>query len=232
MSAAAPTLRQGAVVALAGYLLSFGTPFASFHALPALLDAGSAEQTGRNVAAHPGLLSAAIVAMLLNFVGDILSAWGMYVLLRPVNARVSLLAAWFRLVYTAVGFAAVLHLVTARELASDPRSLFALGQEGLDAQVYVALRAFQSQFDFSLILFGMYLLLLGAMWMRARHLPRWLGVVLAVDGAGWIATEAGPYVLPGVNLGWLFFTSFGELVLLGWLIGWGTRLKEPAQAPA
>jgi len=50
-----------------------------------------------------------------------------------------------------------------------------------------------------------------------------------MDGAGWIIMEAGPYLLPQVNMGFLIVTSFGELLLLAWLIGWGTRLKEPNQ---
>jgi hypothetical protein len=52
--------------------------------------------------------------------------------------------------------------------------------------------------------------------------------VLAIGGAGWIAMESGPYLLPGVDLGFLFVATTGELVLLIWLIGWGTRLGEPA----
>jgi len=47
---------------------------------------------------------------------------------------------------------------------------------------------------------------------------------VAIDGA---LTEAGPYVLPHADLGFLLVTSFGELIFLIWLIGWGTRLKEP-----
>ena len=84
-STSGPTLRQGALVAIAGYLLSFGTPYASFHALPELIAPGDAARTSENIVAHPGLLSAAIFLMLLNFVGDILAAWGLYVLLRPAS---------------------------------------------------------------------------------------------------------------------------------------------------
>jgi hypothetical protein len=98
---------------------------------------------------------AAIVAMLVNFMGDILAAWGLYVLLRPVGAAWSMLVAWFRLVY-GVGLAAVLPLVMAHGLLRQPSNLVALGQTALDVQVHVAVRAFQAQFDFSLILFGLY----------------------------------------------------------------------------
>ena len=40
-------------------------------------------------------------------------------------------------------------------------------------------------------------------------------------------TELQPYVLPRVDLGVVLVTSFAELFLLAWLVGWGTRLKEP-----
>lgn len=73
----------------------------------------------------------------------------------------------------------------------------------------------------------MYLLLLGWLIYRSGYVPKWLGIVLAIDGAGWTIMESGPYLFPGVDLGFLFVATFGELILLVWLIGWGTRLSEP-----
>jgi Domain of unknown function (DUF4386) len=210
----------------------FGTGFATFGALPRLLDASSAMQTSQNILAHQGLFSAAIISMLVNFVGDVLAAWGLYVLLRPVSAAWSMLVAWFRLVYTAAGLAAVLQLATAHRLLTQQSNLAALGQTARDAQVQVAVRAFQAQFDASLILFGLYLVMLGCLMWRSGYVPKWLGAVIVVCGLGWVATEVGPYLLPGVPLGFLFFTSFGELVLLVWLVGWGTRLDGRCTMPA
>ena len=69
-----PTLRRAALVTIGGYLLTAGTPFASFYAMPKLLVASSAAQTSQDILASPGLFVAAILAMLLNFVGDIVSA--------------------------------------------------------------------------------------------------------------------------------------------------------------
>jgi hypothetical protein len=226
------TLRRAALATLVGYLLSFGTPFASFYALPKLFVATSAAQTSQNILANPGLFAAAIFAMLLNFVGDVLAAWGLYMLLRPANAAWSLLAAWFRIVYTSAGLVAVLNLVTVHRLLASESTLAAIGRDPLDAQVQVALQSFEGQFGFSLILFGIYLVLLGWLFARAPYLPKWLGVILVIDGLGWIGTEAGPYLWPHASLGLLMVTSFGELVLLAWLIGWGVRLKEPEQRAA
>ena len=126
----------------------------------------------------------------------------------------------------ATGCAACWWWSTSHRLVTRPAALAALGQTELDAQVHVAISAFSSQFAFSLILFGVYLVMLGWLFYRSGYLPGWLGVVIAIAGAGWIAMQSGRYF--GLDLGFLFFTSFGELVLLVWLIGWGSRLREPA----
>lgn len=224
-----PTLRQAALITVAGYLLGTGVPFASFSVLPKIFVATSAAQTSQNILANQSLFVAAIFAMLLNFIGDVVAAWGLYVLLRPVNAPVSMLTAWLRVVYAAVGIVAVLNLATAYRLLTQPDYVMALGRDQLDSQVLLAVASFNVQNAFSLIVFGLYLVVFGVLVYKAGYVPSWLGVVLVIDGAGWIITEAGPYVLPRADLGFLIVTSFGELILLAWLIGWGMRLKEPSR---
>ena len=226
-----PTLRQAALITVAGYLLGFGVPFASFSVLPKLFVATSAAQTSLNIFANQGLFAATIVAMLLNFIGDIVAAWGLYVLLRPVNASVSMLTAWLRVVFATVGIVAVLNLATAYRLLTGPDYLTAFGRNQLDSQVQLAFASFSFQFAFSLIVFGLYLVALGLLVYKSSYIPKWLGVVLVIDGLGWIITEASPYLLPQADLGFLVVTSFGELILLAWLIGWGTRLKETNRRP-
>ncbi len=227
-----PRLRHAAFITVIGYVMGWGVPFASFSILPKLYMAESAAKTTQNIVAHQGLFVAAILAFLLNFIGDIVAAWGIYLLLRSVNEAVSMFVAWLRIVFATVGLAAVLNLVTAHRLLTRPALLKALGQDQIDAQVQVAMVAFNAQFAFALILFGVYLVLLGWLIRRSGHVPRWLGAVLVVDGAAWIVLEAGPYLLPGVELGFLFVATFGELIFLAWLVGWGTRLREPATSGA
>ena len=226
-----PRLRQAAVITVVGYVMGWGVPFASFSILPKLFVADNAARTFQNVAANQGLFAVVIFAFLINFIGDIVAAWGLYLLLRPVNASVSMFVAWLRVVFATIGLAAVLNLVTAYRLVSRPAALTAIGQGQLDAQVHVAIGSFTSQFAFSLIVFGAYLVMLGWLAYRSGYVPRWLGVVLTINGAGWMIMEAGPYLAPGIDLGFLFVATFGELILLVWLVGWGTRLGDPAANP-
>jgi uncharacterized protein DUF4386 len=225
-----PSLRQAAIITLIGYLLGSAVPFISFSALPSLLAPSSAAQTTQNVLAHQGLFVFCIFGMLVNFIGDVVAAWGLSLLLRPANAALATIVAWFRVIYATIGIAALLNLATAYRLLIAPDSLAVFGRDRLEAQVQFALVAFSTQSAFGLMVFGLHLLGLGWLIYRSGYIPRWLGAVLATSGMGWIVLEANPYVLPQVDLGFVEITSIGELFLLGWLIGWGTRLRGTTAA--
>ena len=84
------TLRQAARITGLAYLLNPVT-FAEGYAMPRLVVADPA-QTMANLAAHPHLFSAAVLAYFFSLVGDLVIAWALYVLLLPVNRALSLLA--------------------------------------------------------------------------------------------------------------------------------------------
>jgi Domain of unknown function (DUF4386) len=58
--------------------------------------------------------------------GDILVAWALYVLLAPTNRSAALLAAWFRLMYTAIFIVAFLKLATVFRLLNTPDNMMVL----------------------------------------------------------------------------------------------------------
>ena len=222
------TLRRAALITVIGYAMTWGVPFAEFRILPGIVVADDAAKTAQNVIAHHGGFVFAIFAYLVNFIGDLVTAWGLYELLRPAGESLSKFVAWLRVAFAAVGLASLNNLVTANRLLTRTQELNALGRAQVDAEAFVAIGAFRSQFAFNLIFFGCYLVLLGWLFFRSGYLPKWLGVVLVLTGAGWIGNISGRYL--GVDLGFLFYASFGELILLAWLIGWGTRLKDPPAA--
>lgn len=225
------SLRQGALVAGVGYVLMMGTALAEYGLLAKLVVEADAARTTANILAHPSMFNGALMLLMTNFVGDVLAAWGLYVLLRPVHASLSLLAAWFRLVYTAIAAAALLNLATVQHLLLSkdyPTNLAMLGAGGLDVQVKLSIDAWEAQFGFSLLLFGLYLLLLGYLLFKAGYLRGALGVLIVINGLGWTVTRVVPRFFPGVDLGFLGVTFYGELVLMVWLLLQGWRLKEPA----
>lgn len=224
------TLRQAAIITGLAYLLN-PTAYAEnlYHKL---VIAGHVDQTIANIGAHSGLFSTVILFYLVNFVGDIVIAWALYVLLAPVNRALSLLASWFQLVYAAAGFSAALNLTTVSRLILDPNYPAVLQGAQLQAQVATLLDSFRYGWSFSLILFGIHLILVGWLIVRSRYIPWIIGVIIGIDGIGWLITELQPYLFPSVNVDWLFFTFFGELIFMVWLLIFGWRIKEPASQPA
>jgi len=220
------TLRQAALIAGFGYLLGPVT-YAEFSIYPKLVIPGNIEQTVQNLAGHQGLFAAAIFCYLIEFIEDVVIAWALYVLLIPVNKALSLLTAWFRLVYTAIALVGVLNLATVFRLVNTPDYLTAFGPQQLHAQVKLLLESSRYDWSMGLVLFGIHLVLLGYLIYRSGYIPRILGILLVIDGLGWVTDSSQPYLFPNAHLGFLFVTFFGEVFLMLWLLIWGWKIKEP-----
>jgi len=222
------TLRQAAVTAGIAYVLN-PVSYAEFSIYPKLVIAGDIALTAQNISAHRGLFAAAIGCYLLSFLGDIVLAWSLYHLLAPVNRSLSLLASWFQLVYAAIALSGIVNLVAVYQLLTQPDYLSTFGAQQLDGQVLLQLHLFRHSWELGLILFGIHLVLLGYLIFRSSYIPKLIGILLVIDGIGWIVNSAGPYVLPRANLGWTMVTAFGELIFMLWLLirGW----KVPDASP-
>jgi hypothetical protein len=222
------SLRRAALIAGLGYLL-MPVGWAEFHIYPKLVIPGSIEQTVQNVAVHPRLFALAILCYLGSSLFDIVIAWALYVLLAPVNKSLSLLTAWFRLAYAAVFFLPVFDLITVFRLINTPDYLTLFGTGPLHAQVKLSLASFRYDWSISLIIFAVHLVLLGCLIYRSGYIPNFIGILLVINGFGWIISGLQPYFFPNAHLRFIFITYFGELVLMLWLLIWGWRIPEPAR---
>jgi Domain of unknown function (DUF4386) len=221
------TLRQAALIAGFGYLLS-PVSYAEFTIYPKLVIAGNIELTARNIVAHPGMFVAAILCYLITFLEDVVIAWALYYLLAPVSRPLSLLTAWFRLIYTAVALCGWLNLVTAFRLLNTPEYLTLFGSVQLHAQLKLLLSSFRYGWSISLVIFGIHLVLLGYLIYRSGYIPKILGILLVIDGLGWEIDSLQAYLYPNAHLGFIFITFFGELVFMLWLLIRGWKIQELA----
>ena len=221
------SLRTAALVAgLALLLMTVAAPFAELYVFPKLVVSDNAAQTSQNILANEQLFVAALLAYAVTFLCDILAAWGLYVLLRPVHEDLSMLTAWFRLVYTVISLAALLNLVTVLRLLKMPVFLTAFGPDQLNAQVMLALRAFRSGWYFGIVFFGIHLGLLGYLVFRSDYIPKILGILLIIAGVGYVATTLRPYLFPDISLDLAKYTFVGELIFMLWLLIRGSRIKQ------
>ena len=224
------TLRQAALIAGFAYLLGPVT-YAEFSIYPKLVIPGNIEQTVLNIGAHRGTFVAAILCYLVEFIEDVVIAWALYFLLVPVNRALSLLTSWFRLMYTAIAFFGLLKLVSVFHLVNSPDYLAAFGAEQLHAQVKLLLGTFRYDWSMGLVLFGIHLGLLGYLIYRSGYMPRILGILLVIDGVGWVVDSLRSYLFPNAHLGFLFVTFFGEIFLMLWLLIRGWKIRQPRAVP-
>jgi hypothetical protein len=221
------SLRQAAVTVGLGYLL-MPVAFAEFSIYPKLVIPGNIEQTVQNIATHGGLFLAAAFCYFIAFMLDVVISWALYVLLLPVNRSLSLLAALFRLIYTTVALVGLFNLFIVSRMLTSPDYLATFGSGPLHAQVKLLLSGFRYNWSLSLVIFGIHLVLLGYLIYRSTYIPGIIGILLVINGMGWIVDSLQPYLYPNAHLEFLFVTFFGELVFMLWLLIRGWKIPEQA----
>jgi hypothetical protein len=221
------TLRQAALIVGIAYLLN-PVGFAEFSIYPKLVIPGDIGQTVANIMANPGLFAGMLLCYFVNFIEDIIIAWGLYFLLAPVNRALSALAAIFQLVYAAIAFVGIFNIATVYRVLTTPEyaTIFSSGQ--LHAQVALLLHSWRYNYTLVLVLFGIHLVLVGYLVFRSRYIPWWIGILLVINGLGYVVNGGKPYLYPSANLDWIFITWFGELVFMLWLLIWGWRIRDPS----
>ena len=228
------SVRTAALVAGVGlFAMAILAPFANFYVLQNLIVANDAKATIEHILASPGLFRIGIVGFLVVAVLDVVVAWGLYVLLESVNKNLSLLAAWFRVVYAAVFAIALNPLLAVLQLLEGGKSLQAFETNPLQAQVMLSLGAFRSGWDLGLVIFGFHLLVLGYLAFKSGFIPKWLGVLLGIAAFGYLIDSFGKILVPNYNLNLSTFTFVGEFLLIFWLLWYSLKglSKKPLAQP-
>ena len=225
------TLQQAALVAGAGLLVMMLTaPFAEFYVYPRILTTGDPAATARAILAQRGLFLAGVFAHLITLISDVVVAWALYVLLAPTHRALSLLAAWFRLVYTVIALSALFELTTVFRMLTRSNGPLMADASQIGGAVDLLISSFRYQISLSLVLFGVHLLLLGVLVYRSGYIPKAIGGLLATAGVAYVAFYLRPYLYPDISLVFLMITFFAEPVFVIWLLLRGRRIADPLNA--
>ena len=220
------TLGKAALIAAFGYILMFCTAIAEFTVIDKLVNMNSAESTVKNISENLSLFRHGLILYVVNFIGDIIAAWGLYILLKPVSNFFSMFAASLRIIFTILSLVSLMNLLTVLQLLQphDYLKIFTAGQ--LQAQVMIALHSFREGWLFCYIFFGLYLILIGWLVFISKYIPKLIGVCLIIAGLGWLVDSVQPYLFPSIKTNIGMITGVLELVFMFWLFIKGSRLKE------
>jgi len=190
---------------------------------------GDAARTASNIMDGESLFRMGIGGWLVVAILDVLVAAALYIVFRPVNRFLSMLAAWFRLVYAAIFVGSIANLLLAVQLLSDA-AYTDLGTAQLNAQAMIAVDAFKNGWALGLVLFGVSLGLLGYLAYASGFTPKLLGVLLLVAGAAYVVANVGKILVPefGATMDTVAAApaAIGELAFALWLLVRAGRLPD------
>lgn len=215
-------------------LMAILAMFANFSVVEGLIIPDDAATTANNIITNEVLFRSGFISFVIVLILDVLVAWALYVLLKPVNKNLAKLAAWFRLVYTAIFGIALSNLLNVLPLLSGAEYLTAFTTDQLHAQVMLLINAFNNGWLVGLVFFGFHLLVVGYLIVKSRgYLPRVIGIFLIIASAGYVIDSIAHFLLPNYTDYKTIFLLIvavpgviGELSLAFWLLIKGVKVQQ------
>jgi hypothetical protein len=204
----------------------FGEIFVRGH----LIVAGDAVATAHRIMGSEFLFRCGIAGDLIMHITDVPMAVIFYVLLRPVSRDLSLLAALFGMLQTAILCANKLNLVTVLLLLGGSNYLKAFDSNQLQALASLSLTLHGYGFGIGLIFFGVSCLVTGYLMFRSEYFPKFLGVLQAIAGLSYLINSFTLLLFPSLAdkmFPAIVLPAFiGELATCVWLIVKGVNISK------
>ncbi|GKY88697.1 DUF4386 domain-containing protein [Sinisalibacter aestuarii] len=214
-----PFPRRAALVAGLGLAAMTGLGPLGMFTLQGLPDIAAAPDAAESRALLRPLLTA-LWAFAAIAVLDIVVAVGLDRVFRPVWPAMSRGAMILRIAYAIILAGLCLHLLAARRLV----------QGGTDDGIQGALQqvtVFSDGWGLSLSIFGLHLLALAAVGLRAPFLPGWIAWLVGLAGLGYLIDAIGLALTPDYALNLAAYVFLGELILMLWLLFRAFRPPRP-----
>ena len=222
-----PAQQTAAKVAGFLYLFTMATSIFGFYARAPLLVRGNAAQTAVNIAASERLYRISIVSDLLTVACVIILVAALYVVLKPVDRNVALLAAFWRLAENFILAVITLSAFAALALLSGADYLRAFDTEQLQALAYtLALRVHGAGFNIGFVFLGLGSTVFSYLWLKSRYIPRALAAWGIFSSLVLAIVTLAILVFPGLaalGLTYMLPMFFYEVGLGIWLLVKGIR---------
>ena len=173
-----------------------------------LVVAGNAAATAHNVVTHDLFLRLGFVAYLGESITDVALTFLLYVLLRPVNANLALLAVLFRIMATATfAFAELFYFAPSLILGGDGY-LKTFSPDQLHTLTLLSFNIYSAGGNLFNVHYGIASMILGYLMFRSGYLPRVAGALWVLGGIGFVIA----------TLVWIFAPAHASLFLLPQII--------------
>jgi hypothetical protein len=192
---------------------------------------GDAPQVYQAIGTNIASFRLALVVALLSGFLFLMVAWGLYVLLRPVNKDLALLFLVLNAVGVAIQGASMLPLVSAMLQGDAAGHMQAYSAAQLEGLAYLSISVYKTGFVTAQLFFGTWLFPLGYLVYKSKSLPRFLGVLLTVDGIAVLIWFLQALLLPdypAIRYPGLAVSFIAEVGLAVWLFVKGVKVVDSA----
>ena len=172
--------------------------FAHFYVPGELIVAGDAATTAQNITASESLFRfGAIGSEIIILLSEIILSIVLYVLLKPVNKTLSLLAAVSRLAMTTIHGLNLVNYFFVLQLLNGGEYLSVFGPEQVNALVSLFLEAHGYGFTIGVVFLVPHVLILGYLIFKSGYFPKVLGVLFVLAGVGYLFDTTGLLLVSG-----------------------------------
>jgi len=186
---------------------------------------GDAAATANNILAQKDLFELGFTFYLIEMTCQIAQAVLFYILLKPVNRNVALLAMVFFLVgCTIKTLSRLFYIAPLLVLGSSPY-LTIFSAEQLQALALLLLNVNNQAAGMALAFFGVSTFLNGYLIFRSAFLPRILGVLSMLGGLGWL-TFLYPSLGNQLFMYLILLGLIGSVSLIVWLLAKGVNVEK------
>jgi hypothetical protein len=213
------------------YLILAVTGGFSMLYVPSLIVPGDAAATANNIVAYESLFRLGVVSGLICQVVFVFLVLVLYQLFKGVNNTHAVLMVALVVAAVPVAFLNMLNQLAALHVLSGADYLRAFGTDQLNALVMLFLDLHSQGLLIVEIFWGLWLLPLGLLVLKARFMPGFIGVLLIVGFLGYLIDFLTRLLFPSYTAivsPIAGASKFGELAMILWLLIKGVKRQQAA----
>jgi hypothetical protein len=213
-----------------------GGVFAEIFVRGRLVVHGDPAATAHNILAHELLYRLGFAVEVFYCVCNVPLTLIFYNLFKVVNKNVALLMVLFDIAVNVIESVSLLAHFAPLVFLGGGNYLSAFTPEQLQAAAYISLQLFEHGFAICLVFFGFDCLTMAYLIVRSTFFPRFIGVLLAIEGLGYLTNSFALFLAPALQariFPYFTATAIAEVALCLWLLVMGVnvqRWKEQADA--
>jgi len=188
---------------------------------------GNAAATAANIASHPTLFRLTFASYLVEGFCDVALCVFFYILLKPVDRNLALLSAFFGIVSMVTFAVAQSSFFAASLVLRDSGGMAAFTLEQRQALALVCTRIASMIATLFLGMYGTASMLRGYLILRSEYLPRLLGILLMIGGAGFFLRSATYLLAPAYSSSLLLVPmALAGIPMMVWLLARGVDVRR------